>query len=300
MADDDAPAMSYASCSPRLALADLRKCAGGSSLPDDPDDEQTAIIEAAIAEVLYLFDNATAWTFRGPCTSTIQPLGSDLPCGACTPGRDEILSQVWPSYLPPMLPYVANRTGELGGPTLVNCWYTAACPDAMTSLRLPWLPVRQVVEVKIGVDVLDVTKWRQVPGTNLLLRTDGEPFPSTQNLGAEPGTAGTWTVKFVHGWDMPPGASRRAAAFASMISRYCLDENSCKLPENVRIVRRGDSEFMVVDNYREKGLTGYQPLDDWIMNWRHANNNDGASTRPRMTRPGRGRPGSVRATPWPV
>lgn len=270
----------YASCDTRVTAAQVIGCCTNL----DAEVEQDVIAAtSAIDEVLYLFDLLTEFRFRGVCAATIQPTGAPgcSPCGMAP----EALGQLWPEWLPPMVPMVKSPVGALGGPTLVNCWWSGTA-SRVPAIRLPWLPVHDVLEVRIGADVLDPTKWRLLPGTNLLVRTDGEPFPESQNLLVAPGAEGTWTVTFRHGYPLPPGVDRRIAGFACLIARSCRGDD-CQLPDGVRITRKGDEEYAIVVDYRADGLTGYVPLDDWINTWRKTRGD--SRVQPRMSRPGRGR-----------
>jgi hypothetical protein len=273
-------ATAYRGCGARLTPAQIKACGQGVA---DLSDES---LQLAADEALYLFDLATDFTFRGECTSTIRPCRVRARCGwgRYTP---EMIGQLWPSGLPPVL----------WGSMMAGMW-PCGCSGAecsgctiLSAVRLPFLPVRSVTEVKIDGTVLDPTKWRLVPGTNLLVRTDDLPWPTAQNAALADTQAGTWSITFAHGLDLPPGLARRIGSAAAEFARACANL-PCKLPEGARIESKGDINFVVFDKYRDDGLTGFSSIDDWIMTWRGGK--DRARIRPTMARPGRRRSGSTR------
>lgn len=271
-------ATEYGGCSERVTVDDVRACCAGI---DGVADETVGV---AVAEALYQFDLATDFAFRGVCSATIRPCRVAAVCGGGTRGA-EMLGQVWPLDLPLPIP----GPGGLVGSWPCSC-STAACScTRLDALRLPFLPVREVTSVKVDGAELDPADWRLLPGTNLLVRADGSPWPTAQDPLAEDTEPDTWSVTFVYGFDLPPGAGRRVAGFACELARAC-SGMPCSLPERARLQRKGDVEYVVYDNYREQGLTGYPPLDDWIANRRGGR----ARIRPSLARPG-ARRGTSRA-----
>lgn len=165
-------------------------------------------------------------------------------------------------HMLPAIPYVVN---DAPAPTLVNCWACACDSDPChcthrSVFSLPYRPVGEVTEVLIDGEVF--TDWT-LEG-HRLYRTDGEPWPTCND--PEPDTEpGTWSITFSHGLGIPDDARPLVAAYAcELAKRACHAE--CDLPDGVRVISRPGVEYAVLDTvYRDHRLTGYQPLDDWII-----------------------------------
>lgn len=217
---------------------------------------------------------ATDGRFTGCCTATIRPcpkrcaprVGLDAPpMGLGVPA--------WPAVVQAQ-PY----------PLFVNCWActcrTSECScAALEEIRLPWLPVRDVLEVKIDGVVVDPSAYRVLPGTNRLVRIDGGRWPTCQSQALEDTETGTWSITFRHGMDLPSEAVPLVAGYACELVKLCRGQD-CGLPDGVRVIQRPGVTYAVIDpqKYREAGLTGYSPLDDWIMQLRGGH----ARERPRL------------------
>lgn len=264
----------YGPCGPYV-LADEVVCPCDVIDPNDEGD--AALWERMLWHASLRTWEATDGRFTGCCETTIRPCRMPV---RPRPGLFDPASHLWP-WDTPALPMVAQVNPEL---LLVNCW---ACTCGLNecgcrrleTIRLPWLPVRSIVEVKIDGVVLDPSAYRLMPGTNVLARIDGEFWPTCQNQALPDTEEGTWSVTFKHGADLPDDGKDLVAGFACALSKRCKGK-ACGLPDGILVVERPGVKYAVVDpqKYRQEGLTGYAPLDDWIMALRGGH----ARQRPRM------------------
>lgn len=269
-------------CPPSLADGPCQPYADASKTPACPCDgldlnlEPDRILwERMIDHATRRLFRATDGRFRGCCTATIRPMGR-----RCSPG----LGRAWASDLSierswwPSLPMLAGFEDN-GMPLFVNCWADTCDGSRLETIRLPWLPVRDVLEVKVNGEPLDESAYRLLPGTNVLARVDGQPWPTQQNQALEDTEVGTWSVTFRHGMDLPSDAQDLVTGFACELAKRCRNV-ACSLPDGLKVLSRPGITYAVVDplEYRSKGLTGYLPLDDWIMELR----GNHARERPRL------------------
>lgn len=253
---------SYDSCATRVTVDDVLACCRRVA---ERGEAAKATVEAAIKEALWLFDRATDYTFRGRCASVVRPCVEPDPCG-----------RRWT-----VLEAAAAFGHPFAWPSTCGCGLSAArCSCSFPTIRLPYVPVHEVVRVVIDGVELPATSYQLIPGTNLLRRVDGEGWPTHQNLAVDLDDPEAWGVEFVHGWDLPPGAKRRIAGFACEIAKAC-NNDPCSLGERFRVTKTEAGEFLIHDDFRQEGLTGDEPLDNWIATWRGGR----ARTRPRLTRP---------------
>jgi len=147
----------------------------------------------------------------------------------------------------------------------VNVWpcncsrSTCGCAD-YAKLPFPFLPARGVTDVTIAGVSLAPTAYTIVG--DYLYRLDGQPWPSANSL-TNPDIE--WTVTYTFGSDIPPEAKPLIAQYACQLFKLCRRQ-PCDLP--VDMYRTVGPDAVVVEDlsvYRDQVLTGYRPLDDWIM-----------------------------------
>jgi hypothetical protein len=250
------------------------------------DADTLAAFEWAMTSVGQRLHEATGGVY-GVCTTTIRP-----PCvrSTChqppgwTQGAALPLGAGWDL---PAFPAMVSADPPLA----VNCWH--ACNDRCSSfcglergLSLPLLPVVDVTEIKIDGVALDPAEYRLVPGTNVVVRLDGDgnviDWPVHNDWLAAPDAAGTWTVTWSHGIPLPEAFVLPMVAFAAEMAKSCIGE-TCQLPEGVIVVSRpGVTYALLDDDYRRLGLTGWRALDDVILTFRGGT--ERARERPRMWR----------------
>lgn len=270
-------AQEWGPCAPYLT-ADTAAALGCSCQGLDLNDEADAALygRALVWASRRLFE-ATGRVYTGCCTSTVRPIS--VACADLRGVPVEFAQQ----YLPPAIPVVVGQ--DANGPLLVNCWTCPSSAGLATLLALPYLPVREVLRVEVNGEDLDPAAWRLRPGTNLLARIDGAPFPIDQDPDADLGADGTWGVEFRWGWDLPPEALPLLNLFACELTKLCRG-GECQLAPGVRIVSRPGVEYDEVVVGDADGLTGFGPLDDWIRLQRGGH----TTIQPRIYVPGHDRP----------
>lgn len=270
-------ATSWGPCAPYLDAASA--AALGCVCPDlDLNDEaNAALFEQALGWASRRTFEATGGIYTGCCSSEVRPVPS---CGDGGQVPLEFAAQ----YLPAAIPVIVGQ--DANGPLLVNCW-TCGPAGGPPLLALPYLPVRAVERVTVdGTDLPDEA-WRLRPGTNLLARLDGSPWPSWQDPDRETGDEGTWSVVFRWGFDLPPEGLPLVAMYACELVKLCRG-GTCALGPGVRIVSRPGVEYddvVVSPEDADRGLVGFAPLDDWILSMRHGH----TTIQPRIYVPGHGR-----------
>lgn len=166
-------------------------------------------------------------------------------------------------------------TGECPGQELRPC--SCACVEGTCCrCRLQYVPlagrypVLEVTEVKVDAVVLPATDYR-LDQFSRLVRVDGEPWPSSQNMAADPDTdADTFVIRYTVGRAVPIDLQHAAALLACELKKAC-NGQGCSLPNNVSRVLRDGIEFEVVPNglpnilTQGKGLFGI-PAVDMIVN----------------------------------
>lgn len=123
------------------------------------------------------------------------------------------------------------------------------------------LPIRGVVEVVIGGEVLPESDYR-LEG-DLLYRVSG-PWPA-QDLTRPLDEPGTWSVTYLRGNPPPPGTAKLVGLLAAEFLAAC-SGGKCRLPRRVRSVTRNNVSFDMVDPtdiYRD-GKTGLSEIDLWL------------------------------------
>jgi hypothetical protein len=151
-------------------------------------------------------------------------------------------------------------------PVLVNLWACdcaldpCSCGPHRDAIVLPYRPVCEVVEVKVDGEVF--TDWSLVGAR--LYRTDGLPWPSCQGDGPDT-EPGTWSVTFTHGEGVPSEGRPFIADYACQLAKRAC-KKPCDLPDGIRVVNRPGATYAVMDyEHRKANLTGYTPLDDWLV-----------------------------------
>lgn len=136
--------------------------------------------------------------------------------------------------------------GVPGGPFLFGGrWFnsgcaTACCGNAACAIVLRG-PVASVDEVMVDGEVVPPSAYRVdvTGGVYLLVRTDGECWPTCQNMTADEGEVGAFTVTYGYGLELPVVLKVAAALLACEYSK-ALAGGPCKLPSKMtRLSRQG-------------------------------------------------------------
>lgn len=205
--------------------------------------------ERAAVELLYM---RTGMQFGG-CPVTIRP------CQQCSGGSYE----EWP---------VLSDSGWSGSwvPFLWSgAWSNlpAGCGCAGLHTCTPseiWLPsaAASITNVKVDGAILDPSAYR-VDNGNLLVRQDGERWPTSQNLGAPDDAAGTFSITYVPGPAVPVLGQVAAGALALEFVRACLGL-PCRLPAGVQSITRQGVEMTLIQDDDTAWLTGVKEADDFL------------------------------------
>lgn len=129
--------------------------------------------------------------------------------------------------------------------------------DPATSLRLPTL-VAEVVEVTVDGAVLPTSAYR-VSG-RWLLRTDGQPWPDTQDMDALPGQDGTFVVTYRPGAPLGPMGEAALGRLVQEFLRSCTG-GKCALPAGVRTLSRQGAQYNVEADPMSDMVLGIREVD---------------------------------------
>lgn len=263
MSDLDCAPTAYGPCAPYLTLAEADEL--GCCDLDLTDEAIAAEYTRALLYASRRIFEASGRVYTGCCEATIRPCRSRCEPGSTLAGSlpDELLH-----LFPPAVPTVVGE--DANGPLLMNCWLCSCDADPCSCrnrsrLEIPLVPVRSIEEVSIDGTVLDASAYRLRPGTNIVVRLDGEAWPTCQDPDGADDADGVWWLRVRYGYDLPPEAEPLVAAYACQLTKRCLG-GDCDLAPEVRVISRPGVEYAVMDTeYRSRGLTGYGPVDDWIL-----------------------------------
>lgn len=243
-------------CSPYVTPDDLPcDCAGV-----DMNDPENIQLFNDMAEIYStdLFDS-TGRKYTGCCELTFIPCREKCDdAAAAIPGLED-----WP------YPSIPIQTGFTSTPTFINCWKCSCACDTCNcwggdKLELPMLPAREIVEIVIDGEILDASKY-QIVESVWLVRTDGGRWPSLSC-----GDDDAFRISYRYGWDLPPIGKRLFAQYVCELVRECKGLD-CALSEihrtETRLIVKGKIERSLpkVQYLDDNLLTGYPPLDRWIM-----------------------------------
>ena len=218
-----------------------------------------AVQSAATAWATYILWALTGRQY-GPCSITVRPCGPKClgPSGYLTypveSGSTSGASMPW------MIPWIDNGLWR-------NCGCTGGCSCSATcEVALPG-PVALVDEVMVDGLVIDPTAYRldYVKGTSILVRTDGECWPDCQDMDADVGEVGSFTITYQRGVAVPRAGQIAAGQLAGEFAKACQGQD-CALPQQLASLSRNGVEVQVVDpaSLLENGLTGIANVDLWI------------------------------------
>lgn len=179
------------------------------------------------------------------CPVTVRPCSSRC----CVPGYTE--------YGPGWYPVNVGNGMWLNA---CGCRNTCAC-DRTKALTLP-APTAEVTEVKIDGVALLPADYRLEQG-RWLFRTDGELWPTTQDLNLPDTEVDTFSVTLRPGWDLGPFGE---AALGRLVCEYSkgMCGRKCALPKNVTQVVRSGVVMEITPGLFGSGLTGIREVDIYI------------------------------------
>ncbi|AXH44890.1 head-tail adaptor [Gordonia phage Gaea] len=137
------------------------------------------------------------------------------------------------------------------------------CRIAGVRLYLPG-PIAEITEIRIDADVLPDVAYRIIDG-QYVRRVDGEHWPLRQNLNADDGTPGAWSVTYRRGVPVP-AAGRLAAGVLAVEYLNDREGRACRLPRGVTSAsRQGLSIEVDARAYFTEGMTGVDEVDQWLL-----------------------------------
>lgn len=263
-------------CEPWATDSDIEICSPCTG----KDIDQTVITQALDAASLILY-RATAMQFSGECTETVRPC-----CSSCC---DD--SGWWRGFGLPVMPHLIDGT-----------WYncrTASCDSKCLrwecNQKLPRVdlhryPVTEITEIKIDGVVLAAASYR-IDDHHFVTRTDGEVWPSEQNLLLDDTEVGTWSIDYKYGYPIPDAGIKAAAELACHLALDCVGDSECRLPTRATAVTRRGVSWNLTDVQQavDNGQTGLYFVDLFIK----AVNPNGLAFKPRVWSPDFDKPPAV-------
>lgn len=215
---------------------------------DTMTPEERAAWEQMAADLLWRWSGGVF----GVCDVIVRPCRDDC---ADAPGP----STFW-GFGPYTRGSMALRTNcNYCGRTNCRCTYEGSTTVVLLG------PVVEVSEVVIEGVPVPSTAYRVDYG-RYLVRTDGQVWPTCQDLNAAPGQPGTWTVAYKRGIPVPIGGSVAAGVLACEFAKAACNDASCQLPKRVQSVTRQGITVALLDNFEDiqDGRTGIWLVDSWV------------------------------------
>lgn len=211
--------------------------------------------EAAIEMAVGFLWGATGRRY-GVCLVTVRP-GQ----GRFIAAEAYLAYPVWPGQQPVVAgPYLFGGTWY----NLPSGCSSACCGSAGCAIVLRG-PVASVDEVQIGDEVIPASAYRVdvASGAWLLVRTDGECWPGCQNMAANEGEEGFFSVTYGAG-RTPPNMLLIAAGLLACEYGKFLSSGSCGLPARMTSLTRQGVTVEVEPPDPDEGRTGIKLVDDVI------------------------------------
>jgi hypothetical protein len=193
----------------------------------------------------------TGRRFSGQCQETVRPIP------ACN----------WATYTPwnrglgttSVYDWFDSRRGVFGP----SNWGKRG--EGVYEVTLGYYPINQVQTVKIDGQVFDPSNYR-VDDARYLVRTDGNPWPTINELWREDTAENTWSVTFLYGDDPPADGIFAAQILACELVKANTGDEACRLPRGVQTISRQGVAMVMVDPARflDAGLFGIPEVDNFI------------------------------------
>ena len=219
----------------------------------DPDVQDRAI--ALATTTLYTLTAGRV----GGCAKTVRPCQTPTNCE----------SSVYGPYTPAFYPLNWNGAWT-------NCGCTTGCVH--NGIELP-PPVGRIEQVKIDGVVLDPEDYRLIDG-HTLIRTDGEKWPTSNDLTLPDTEPGTWSITYLHAYPVDSSGAYAAGVLASEYAKACTT-GKCALPSGVTNVVRAGITYTMTPGSFPNGFTGIRVVDAFIRQW----NPRGQMTMPSVITP---------------
>ncbi|MEW2066638.1 hypothetical protein [Streptomyces sp. NPDC007346] len=251
-----------------------------------PEDLDEAVIEkwARVASQILFRLSGRRW---GPsCPITVRPCKQA--CAEGTAGAGAFAGQSTGGWVPYKGPDGVWRNGAVCG-----CTSSCSCTE-LCEMRLDG-PVYDIVEVLEDGEALAPEAYR-VDAANLLVRTDGECWPTCQDMAAPCGAEGTLCVTYRTGLRLDESAIAAVSELTCHLLKGCNPGGGCgcRANPNLTRVQRQGVEIERPDPFQvyADGRTGLPLADLWLS----AVNPYGQPSASRVYSPDFRRP---RRTTWP-
>lgn len=159
-----------------------------------------------------------------------------------------------------------------------GCACTDACGCRALSEVVLSAPVGEIHEVRVDGVVLDPSTYR-LDGARLV-RTDGQAWPTSQDLTLPDTEPGTFSVTYLPGYKVDALGTIAAGVLTHEYAKAC-SGGHCRLPAGVtQIARQGITMEVGADAFPNQ-RTGIREVDVFIERW----NPHGLRTAPRVLSP---------------
>lgn len=256
--------VSYASCpdpsrsSGDLDLEPLALDDGAAALVAEPGEAPPSGREQfESAAVNYLWH----WTGQqfGLCPATVRPcLSAPAPAYSTFSGRGPY------GRIPGSRPQTPARLAALRDPVSCGTCASACSCGSPYAISLPG-PVDSIVSVTIDGEVLPPSAYR-IDAHSWLVRLDGEAWPASQDLLAQPGEPDTFVVDYLRGTPVPEGGQIAAGVLANELWKAACGASDCALPQRLQSITRQGVSVTILDSFEGlgEGFTGIWLIDSWI------------------------------------
>lgn len=205
------------------------------------DDYDVEVQDRAIALATTTLRALTGFQVGG-CPRTVRP---------CTTGCDSMSGSA--AFYDGSF-YPLNWNG-----TWTNCGCGGGCIH--NGIELP-RPVGRVDRVTIdGVDLAE-DEYRIIDGS-ILIRTNGEPWPTTQDMTKPDTEVGTWSITYLNAYPVDANGAYAAGVLACEYAKAC-SGGSCSLPSGVREIARQGVTMTITPGAFPNGMTGIRSVDAYI------------------------------------
>ena len=124
-------------------------------------------------------------------------------------------------------------------------------------------PVARINEVWLDGAELPTDAFR-IDNLNRIVRVDGECFPSCQNMNAEVGQPGSFSIEYVPGIVPDEAGLWAAGILACEFSKACTGAK-CRLPSSVTSITRQGVTMQMSEGMFSNNLTGIREVDAYLV-----------------------------------
>jgi hypothetical protein len=205
--------------------------------------------------------------------AAVDQLG-DLPAGV----DDDLAAEALQVASDVLFQFTRRKYPGVGLSTIRPAGRDRSCPP-VPEIRLPSVPVVEIVEVVVDGVVVDPTEYRVDNDGRLVRLPDiaGRPgrWPAWQDLTLPATEVGTFEVTYRHGQSPPSGGVRAAVTLArELAAGWSTDPavmSTCRLPKRVTTISRQGVTLAVLDPLTlfADGLCGIPSVDLWVASDRY-------------------------------